>query len=925
MNTASANGSAQKALAEVHKAAQVAFVAGLSIVPARSDGSKRPIVAWKPFQEARCSRDQAGAWWGDSTTLGVVCGRVSGGVECLDFDNRETYDKFIEATRALGMSAPVERVEAGYVEDTPGGGVHWLYRCNELGGNAKLANRPGPPDDQGRPTVETLIETRGEGGFVIVAPSFGTVHESGRPYTLRRGGFATIATVTPEERRALLDLAGTFDEIPKPPPPPPAHQDGPRQGGGTRPGDDFQARASWAEILAGWSPVHVQGDKTYWRRPGKETGWSATSNYGGDDQLYVFSSSTALEPRKFYTKFSAYAHLHHDGDYKAAAGALAAQGYGDRPRRPARPSSPHRNGHAEGLGPTSQVRKSPPGDLEDPPPPAEPDPPADREPDARPEIEVTTRRHEVVEQAIGALARDPDLYHRGESLVVVAEEKESTVRLTTRTTLTNVLGAPKVLALSDSVVGCYLTRNASFYAWRKLRGDEEAAVDIHPPDWLIKAVATRKHWPGVRPLLAVVECPYPRADGSIVETPGYDPETGTLYRPSMAFPEVPEHPTREDAMEAWSRLRELVEQFPFETEDDRAVWLAGVLNAVARPAIPGPVPGVAVIGNKASCGKGLLIDLCGIIAHGRNVPTSGYPDEKPEAGKVVVSIALGGRQIVHFDNLEEGSGYGNSALDRALTSEAVDDRELGKSKMTGAVSLRVAWFLSGNNLGPKEDAYRRWLVCNLVTDLERPEERRDIKVKDLRGYAREHRGELVRDALTILKAHALADRPCGDWAPLGSFEAWDPIIRGAVWFATGWDCCKTQRIAADLAPARLARAALLEGWRELPGGTPGSSGGSGVTAARALDLATKDPATYATLHGALVHLSRDGKMPSPRSLGSTIRGMRGNTIDGMKFIEAGEEHKVIRWAVAGPRPAEDAPVATPEPEPELELVETFEV
>jgi P4 family phage/plasmid primase-like protien len=97
-----------------------------------------------------------------------------------------------------------------------------------------------------------------------------------------------------------------------------------------RPGDDFNARADWADVLPDWTYVHTCRDGTErWRRSGKDEGWSATINYGGSDMLYVWTSNAKpLEPRTSYTKFGAYAALHHDGDHAAAAKALAAQGYG---------------------------------------------------------------------------------------------------------------------------------------------------------------------------------------------------------------------------------------------------------------------------------------------------------------------------------------------------------------------------------------------------------------------------------------------------------------------------------------------------------------------------------------------------------------------------------------------------------------------
>jgi hypothetical protein len=511
--------------------------------------------------------------------------------------------------------------------------------------------------------------------------------------------------------------------------------------------------------------------------------------------------------------------------------------------------------------------------------------------DERIEIEVSVRWHEVLEKTLPALKRDPDLYRRGDVLVTVTVETEDEIPLSGSTVLKGMAGTPRVIVLSPSNLGCHLTRVASFYRWTKGRSRENVAVQVH--QFLLNAIFTHCHYPGVRPLLAVVECPYPRLDGSIVSTPGYDPTTGTIYRPSMRFPPIPNRPTREQAQEAARRLLAIVKQFPFPTDADRAVWLAALLTVIARPIIDGPVPGFALIGNKAGVGKGLLIDIIGIISTNRSVPTSTYPEEKEEAAKVKVSIALAGPPIVHFDNLDEGVFYGNGAFDSTLTSITVDDRILGSLKRTGDIALRSTFFLSGNNISPGKDAFRRWLPINLFSDLERPEERGDLADTQLRQSVMDHRAEHVRNALIILSAHAQEGYPCAPKAPLGSFEAWDPIVRGAVIYAYGHDPCQTRRKAADEAPARLAKIALLQGWKELPGGTLG-----GVTTPRAIQIVTERPDDFPTLHNALLHLGRDGGKPAgPKSLGNTIRAMKGNTIEGMRFVEAGKVHGTTLWKV----------------------------
>jgi len=99
---------------------------------------------------------------------------------------------------------------------------------------------------------------------------------------------------------------------------------------GERPGDVYNAQASWPDLLTdhGWSRVSERGGVEYWRRPGKDRGVSATTNYAGSGLLYVFSSSTPFESEQSYSLFAAYAVLNHNGDYAAAAKALSGKGYG---------------------------------------------------------------------------------------------------------------------------------------------------------------------------------------------------------------------------------------------------------------------------------------------------------------------------------------------------------------------------------------------------------------------------------------------------------------------------------------------------------------------------------------------------------------------------------------------------------------------
>jgi hypothetical protein len=533
-----------------------------------------------------------------------------------------------------------------------------------------------------------------------------------------------------------------------------------------------------------------------------------------------------------------------------------------------------------------------------------PETPADGTPSGhgRRPIEVNTERHRVLAETLAVLPSDPDLFRRGDVLVRVAREEEDTARLAGGIELRKARGGARAVVMGEAGLSCRLTSLADFYSWSRGKNREEHARPVHPPGWLVGAVAENATYPGVRPLRGLAEVPFPRADGSLVTTPGYDDQTGVFYSPTISIGPIPDSPTRADAEAAANRLFALVEQFPFATEDDKAVWLAALVTALARPAIEGPVPGTAFNGNASGVGKGKLVDAIATVASDRPAPTTSYPRDETEADKIKVAFALAATPIIHLDNLDEGRSYGGGVLDSALTSMTVSGRILGQSRTTEGLDLRCCWFISGNNISPTKDGFRRWLVCNLVTDLERPEERNDLKIPDLLGYVREHRAALVRDALIVLRAHAAAgfprcqDKNGRDTAPLGSFEQWDRIVRGAVWFATGRDCNTTRRKAAEESPDRLNKLALLEAWSELPNG---SDGGLGVTSEEAHRLAFGDkdnPARYPALGEVLMRFSRDGKV-STRNIGFILRGMRGQNFNGRAFRTDRDLKRSALWYV----------------------------
>jgi hypothetical protein len=319
----------------VRDTAVAARKAGIVVLPAAADGSKRPALAWQEYQQRQPTDAELSRWFpkdGGPEGIGFICGTVSGGLELLEFEDAASVVEFKMLAKEAGLWPLVSKIEMGYCEETPGGGVHWLYRVPEPLPNTKLAAMPCPEtcDKHETGTTHVLIETRGEGGWVVVAPSNGSTHPSGRPYVLRAGGLPIHTMLTTEERDTLFDLARSLDRMPKREfktssrPVDPATV-------GTRPGDLWAAATDWPEILRGFTYRFQHGPETYWARPGAKThGHDVTTNYRGSDLMYVFSSSVAgFEPDTTYSKFATFAILNHGGDFGAAARDLVSKGYGN--------------------------------------------------------------------------------------------------------------------------------------------------------------------------------------------------------------------------------------------------------------------------------------------------------------------------------------------------------------------------------------------------------------------------------------------------------------------------------------------------------------------------------------------------------------------------------------------------------------------
>jgi hypothetical protein len=499
--------------------------------------------------------------------------------------------------------------------------------------------------------------------------------------------------------------------------------------------------------------------------------------------------------------------------------------------------------------------------------------------------------HEANDQAAAALAHEPDLYHRGGALARVVREDRPPAEQR-RERVRRQVGAPRILTVEEPTLRETLSRCVLW--WKKNKKGKE--VRAHPPDWCVKAVVKRGVWPGLRYLEGVVEAPTLRPDGTVLDRPGYDPDTGLIYAPNALYPPLPAEPTLEDARRAVETLHDLVNEFPFLDDAHKAVWLAALLTVLARPAVEGPTPLFLFEASTAGSGKSLLVKAAGLIATGREPAVSELSADNEEMRKTITAIALEGERAVLFDNAS--GAFGCKALDAALTTTSWKGRILGASKRTAELPLVTIWFATGNNILLVGDTHRRVIPSRLEPDVENPEERSGFKYPDLLGHIRRNRPELVVAGLTILLAYHRAGRPKANLTHFGSFESWSDVVRQPVCWATGNDPCATrEKIRPESRGDVGTLAAILAAWRALPGGDRAP----GLTAAAALDQ-LKSRAGSANPHPefrvALTAWAKDGEvLPSARQLGNRLRGARGRVVAGVQLRVGDDGHGTATWYV----------------------------
>jgi replicative DNA helicase len=301
---------------EIKDAAKEYLKAHLSVIPTKED--KLPALStWKPYQSQRIKEEEVEALFSGANVKGlaIICGAISGGLEVIDVDTKHdtTGSLWAELKSLIEDNLP-ELYNRLVIAKTRSGGYHIYYRCSSIAGNLKLSTKLNR---------EVLIETRGEGGYVIAPPTLNYTYIQGEP--------SNIPTITPENRDVLFSIAKSFNELEEIKPKVSTTSSTTYSSTGITPFEDYNQRGDLVALLEskGWKVVSQRGQRINLLRPGQTDSKTSGNFHTGLNTLRVFSSSTEFNPDKAYSPAQGFTLLECNGDKELAYRRLLEQGYGE--------------------------------------------------------------------------------------------------------------------------------------------------------------------------------------------------------------------------------------------------------------------------------------------------------------------------------------------------------------------------------------------------------------------------------------------------------------------------------------------------------------------------------------------------------------------------------------------------------------------
>lgn len=491
-------------------------------------------------------------------------------------------------------------------------------------------------------------------------------------------------------------------------------------------------------------------------------------------------------------------------------------------------------------------------------------------------IEISPREDEMLSLALLSIRDRDDIYVYQNKLVRMVESKFSQAN--------QEWNPPRAHAYAHSTLRTLLAKTCEWAAPSK-----KGPVICGPYGPTVQSLLDLGQWPGVREIDSIYDSPV-FVGGSVVSKEGFHKQWGIYLSPNCSQPCVKAAPTLKDARESLSSLLSPLDQFYWDSETSKSVWLSLVLSLVARPSIEGPVPFHWFDASSKGSGKTKLVDLASIIATGSKSSTSGFDEDNlEEVRKSLEASAKKSTRLLNFDNVT--GLIGGSEIERFVTSTRIAFRLLQTHEFSPPIPWRVVLAATTNNGGITGDMDRRTLRCRLVPKVEDPHNRKDLKIEDLDDYFLRCRPHFLEAVLTILKAYSVEGQPKQSW-PLGSFESWSRNVRDCIIWLGMPDPVDSQLQFKNQEESALPHRLLL-GLSEIP-----QARATGLTCSEILKEVVLHQNSFQDLRSLLLELGSRGELCSPKSLGRRLRGLCDKIIGGRKLIGEIDSHtKIIRWRV----------------------------
>lgn len=226
-----------------------------------------------------------------------------------------------------------------------------------------------------------------------------------------------------------------------------------------------------------------------------------------------------------------------------------------------------------------------------------------------------------------------------------------------------------------------------------------------------------------------------------------------------------------DLQEAVDTFNDLIVDFPFETQADRANCFAAAIMPILSVRIP--ITPLALFGKPAPrTGATLLAEVISIIANGRTPTKMQLSKDADETGKELTSGLQNNSGILLWDNLT--GQIDNPIWAQYLTGEDFGKRKLYHDDAHYRISrVGVVDFATANNLSLSTELVKRSFSIRLNARMAEPGERSGFKHPNLAQYARQNRARILSAICSIVQHWIDAGMPAHNGPDvMGGFEQW---------------------------------------------------------------------------------------------------------------------------------------------------------